>query len=344
MILVTGATGHIGNVLVNKLMSMGEDLRLLLPPGESVAPLNGIKAEIVVCDIRDGEAVMRAVEGCDTVFHLAGIVRISKKNDALLEEVNIGGTRNMVEACLQHKVARLIYISSIHAIEEPLNGSAITERLNFVSDPKASGYANSKARATRIVQEGIERGLDAVILFPSGVIGPFDYKLSEIGTLVKRFIKGSKNTIAFYFDGAYDFVDVRDVCDALVLAWKMGRRGEGYIISGEKASVKDIYMHLLSIRGMRRKLVRVPLALVKLAGAFLQFYSRVFRKKPYFTKYAVEVLRSNAHISSAKARKELGYRARPVFDSLRDSVDWFDRDKKQRRIHRIIRKKSNGKK
>jgi len=181
MILVTGATGHIGNVLVHKLMSMGEDLRLLLPPGESVAPLNGIKAEIVVCDIRDSEAVTRAVEGCDTVFHLAGIVSISRKNDALLEEVNIGGTQNMVEACLHHGVARLIYISSIHAIEEPHNGSAITERLCFVSDQKASGYANSKARATRFVQEGIARGLDAVILFPSGVIGPFDYKLSEIG-------------------------------------------------------------------------------------------------------------------------------------------------------------------
>ena len=343
MILVTGATGHIGNVLVHKLMSMGEDLRLLLPPGESVAPLNGIKAEIVVCDIRDSEAVTRAVEGCDTVFHLAGIVRISRKNDALLEEVNIGGTQNMVEACLHHGVARLIYISSIHAIEEPHNGSAITERLRFVSDEKASGYANSKARATRFVQEGIARGLDAVILFPSGVIGPFDYKLSEIGALIKRFVKGSRSRIVFYFDGAYDFVDVRDVCDALVLAWKMGRRGEGYIISGEKASVKEIYMHLLSIRGIRKKLVRVPLALVKFAGAFLQFYSIVFRKKPFFTKYAVEVLRSNAHISSAKARKELGYRARPVLDSLRDSVAWFDGDKKQRRRAKA-RKKTIGKK
>ena len=340
MILVTGATGHIGNVLVNKLMHMGEDLRLLLPPGESVAPLNGITAEIVVCDIRDGEAVMRAVEGCDAVFHLAGIVRISKKNDALIEEVNIGGTQNMVEACLHHGVGRLIYISSVHAIEEPQNGSAITERLSIVADAKAGGYANSKARATRIVQEGIARGLDAVILFPSGVIGPFDYKLSEIGALIKRFIKGSKSRIAFYFDGAYDFVDVRDVCDALVLAWKMGRRGEGYIVSGEKASIKEIYTHLLSIRGARKKLVRVPLPLVKLAGVFVHIYSLVFRKKPVFTKYAVEVLRSNAFISSAKARNELGYRARPVSDSLRDSVAWFDGDRKQHRTVRKARKKT----
>ncbi|MFZ5975817.1 MAG: NAD-dependent epimerase/dehydratase family protein [Bacillota bacterium] len=342
MILVTGATGHIGNVLVNKLMKMGEELRLLLPPGESVAPLNGIKAEIVVCDIRNSDAVRQAVEGCDTVFHLAGIVRISKKNDALLEGVNIGGTQNMVDACLHHKVKRLIYISSVHAIKEPADGTAITERHSFVSDAKAGGYANSKAEATRIVQEGIARGLDAVILFPSGVIGPFDYKLSEIGCLIKRFIKGAKSKVAFYFDGAYDFVDVRDVCDALIKAWKMGRPGEGYIISGEQASVKQIYTHLLDIQGRRKKLVRVPLWLVKFAAALMPAYYRIFRKKPVFTRYAVEVLSSNAKISSAKAQKELGYRARSVRESLRDSVAWFDREKARHRAGKSSAKKQNN--
>lgn len=331
MILVTGATGHIGNVLVNKLMCLGEELRLLLPPGESVAALNGIRAEIVVCDIRNSDAVMKAVEGCETVFHLAGIIRVSKKKDTLIQEVNIGGTQNMVNACLHHKVRRMVYISSVHAIKEPKDGTAITEQLNYVTDEKAGGYANSKAAATRIVQEGIARGLDAVVIFPSGVIGPFDYKLSEIGSMIKGFVRGSKSRVAFYFDGAYDFVDVRDVCDALIQAWKMGKSGEGYIISGEQASVKQIYTHLLSIQGKRKKLVRVPLWLVKFAVLFMPLYYRMFRKKPVFTKAAVEVLHSNANISSAKAQRELGYRPRPVFESLRDSVVWFDRERRQQR-------------
>lgn len=343
MILVTGATGHIGNVLVNQLTKMGEEMRLLLPPGESVAPLNGIRAEIVVCDIRDKEAVKQAVMGCDTVFHLAGVISIAKKKSALLEEVNIGGTRNIVDACLRCGVKRMIYISSVHAIKEPKKGEPITEQLNFVNGGRKDNYAASKAEATRIVQEGIARGLDAVIIFPSGVIGPYDFKLSEIGSLINGFLRGQMARIAFYFDGAYDFVDVRDVSDALIKAWKLGRRGEGYIVSGEQASVKDLYTHLQRIKGIRRKLVRIPMWLVRAAAALTPAYYWISRKKPVFTKYAVEVLNSNANISSKKAQKELGYKPRSVFESLRDSVEWLEKGNPYKPARRRMLRRKSGK-
>ena len=179
MVIVTGATGHIGNVLVRQLLSRGADVRVVIPPFEDTASLDGLKVEMVEGDVRKIDSLIQAFKGGDVVYHLAGIISILPGKSELLYQVNVVGTRNAVEACLKTGVRRLVYTSSIHAIVGPPHGTIIDKTFPFDPDRTRGDYDRSKAQATLEVLKAVERGLDAVIVCPTGVIGPYDYKLSE---------------------------------------------------------------------------------------------------------------------------------------------------------------------
>jgi len=319
-IVVTGATGHIGNVLIRELLAAGEKVRALVPPFENDLPIRGLDVDMVAGDVCDTSSLNSAFQGADVVYHLAGIIAITPGKDRLLHRVNVEGTRNVVDACLESRVGRLVYTSSIHAIQEPPEGIFINE--TFPVDPEhvLGPYARSKARATLEVRKAVERGLDAVIVHPTGVIGPFDFRISEMGQLVLDFIRGK---LKAYMDGAYDFADVRDVARGLALAGKQGRKGESYILSGERVSIKHIMEILEETSGIRAPSFKVPAWLAHTAGKLAPIYYRIIRSKPLFTDYSVDVLRSNSWVSSEKARVELGYVARSVRESICDSVAWF---------------------
>ena len=319
-IVVTGATGHIGNVLIRELLAAGEKVRAVVPPFENDLPIRGLDVDMVAGDVCDTASLNSAFQGADAVYHLAGIIAITPGKDQLLHKVNVEGTRNVVNACLESGVGRLVYTSSIHAIQEPPEGIFINE--TFPVDPEhvLGPYARSKAVATLEVRKAMERGLDAVIVHPTGVIGPFDFRISEMGQLVLDFIRGK---LKAYLDGAYDFADVRDVARGLMLAGKQGRKGESYILSGERVSIKQIMELLEETSGIRAPSFKVPAWLARTAGKLAPIYYRIARSKPLFTDYSVDVLRSNSWVSSEKARVELGYVARSVRESICDSVAWF---------------------
>ncbi|MEW6106136.1 MAG: NAD-dependent epimerase/dehydratase family protein [Bacillota bacterium] len=176
MVTVTGATGHIGNVLVRELLAHGQRVRALIPPFEDPAPLDGLDVEKVEGDILDVGSLVRAFKWSDVVYHLAGIVSIVSGKRDLLYRVNVVGTRNVVETCLETGVRRLVYTSSIHAIAEPPPGVVIDESLPFDPDSMAWEYDESKARATLEVLRAQDRELNPVILCPTGVIGPYDFR------------------------------------------------------------------------------------------------------------------------------------------------------------------------
>ena len=192
MVVVTGATGHIGNVLVRQLLSRGEDVRVVIPPFEDTASLDGLKVEMVEGDVRKIDSLIQAFKGSDVVYHLAGIISILSGKSELLYQVNVVGTRNVAEACLKTGVRRLIYTSSIHAIAEPPHGIVIDESFPFDPDRAIGEYDRSKAQATLEVLQGVKQGLNAVIVCPTGVIGPYDFKLSEMGQLILDFVKQLK--------------------------------------------------------------------------------------------------------------------------------------------------------
>jgi dihydroflavonol-4-reductase len=327
MIAVTGATGHIGNVLVKELIKRGEKVRVVIPPGEDTCPLQGLNVEMVPGDVREPESLRRAFTGAETVFHLAGIISIMPGKQKLLETVNVQGTQNVTEACLRTGVRRLVYTSSIHALKEPPKGTVITESQPFEPQSVPAGYARTKARASLAVLQAVQKGLDAVIVCPTGVIGPYDYKISEMGTLIRNFT-GRK--LKAYVDGAYDFVDVRDVAAGMVLASQKGRTGERYILSGDQITVSQLMSLLEKITGVKAPKFKAPCWLARGVGLLATPFYLLSRSKPLFTAYSIDVLSSNSLISSAKAQRELGYSPRSIRESLFDSVAWLKEEAKRR--------------
>lgn len=324
MIVVTGATGHIGNVLVRKLLENKEKVRVVVPPFGDLNPLEGMDLEIIEGDIRDTDALIEAFTGAEVVYHLAGIISILPDTDGLLHQVNVIGTRNVVNACLEAGIKRLIYTSSIHALKEPPHGVRIDETCPFEPQYSRGGYDQSKTLASLEVLKGVDKGLDTVLVCPTGVIGPYDYKISQMGRLFIDFMNGKQKT---YIDGAYDFVDVRDVAEGLILASKYGRKGETYILSGERITVHEIMSNLEKITGMKAPMIKIPSWLVKCVSKVTPVYYKLTNNKPLFTSYSIEVLNSNCDISSAKAQKELNFSPRPIKESIKDSVEWFKENK-----------------
>jgi dihydroflavonol-4-reductase len=324
MNLVTGATGHIGNVLVRQLSSMGEPVRAFVLPGEDVSPLNEFDVEIIQGNVLDFPSLMTAFNGVDTVFHLAGMISILPDRNPLVHSVNVAGTRNVLLAARQAKTRRLVYTSSIHALRRIPAGTTIDESVPFDPINAISTYDRSKAEASLEVVRAIQDGMDAVICCPTGVIGPYDYLGSEMGSLIRDL---ALRKLMLYVDGAYDFVDVRDVASGLILAGQKGKTGEKYILSGERITVIEVVKTVQQIIGRYIPRLKIPLSVARITSRFTPFYYQLSHTKPRFTPYSLETIVSNSVISSDKARTLLGYNPRSLRESLSDTVHWFMQEK-----------------
>jgi dihydroflavonol-4-reductase len=323
MILVTGATGHIGNVLVRTLARRypGETIRVFLLPGETLDPFHRLTLQLFYGDIRQAADVREAVRGCRLVFHLAGMIDTSWDPGPRLYEINVGGTRHVVEACEAEKSVRLVYVSSVHALPAWPDGREISEIDQFPVVGLPEGYARSKSEATALVFAAARRGLDAEVAFPSGVIGPDDYRLSEMGRTFRFFYAMRSLPFVLSFQGAYNFVDVRDVVDGLISIAEKGKSGEGYILSGQQISVRDLIQIERTVLGASQsRILNVPVPVVQVSAAVLGRLARWFHFHTIITPYSIAVLLSNSRISHAKATRELGYAPRPIADSIQDSL------------------------
>jgi dihydroflavonol-4-reductase len=320
MILVTGAAGHIGNVLVRKLLSRDEKVRALIWRGEDTSSIRDLSVEQVEGDVLDPVSLEAAMRDVETVYHLAGIISIMPGKIPLVWKVNVEGTHNVLEAARRAHIRRLIYTSSIHAIRRVPHGVKMDEALGFDANNPYGEYDRSKATASLEVQHAAQADLDAVIVCPTGVIGPYDFRGSEMGEVIRgaAFAKPM-----FYVEGAYDFVDVRDVVDGLIAANANGRRGEAYILGGNRISVCDLIGTVRKVTGKAFASIKVPLSLAEFATRYTTWYYLRTKSKPRLTPYSLEVLQSNSDISHAKASRELGYHPRPLFETIADTVRWF---------------------
>ncbi len=319
MFAVTGATGHIGNVLVRELLSRGEKVRVLLH-SKNTQSIDGLKVEKVRCDVRDFNSLVKGFKGSDIVFHIAGTISLLHGHRELIHQVNVVGTQNVVNACLELGIKRLVYTSSIHAILEPPPGVVIDETLPFDPYQALGDYGSSKTKACLEVLRGVGKGLDAVIVFPTGLVGPYDFKPSRMGQFLLDF---AKKKLIVSIDGAYDFVDVRDVALGHILACEKGRVGEGYILSGERITIKELIVLLEEVTGVRAPRFKILISLAKILALFTPLYYNITGREPRLTRYAILTLISNSFISNKKARCELGYSPRPIRESIKDAFEWF---------------------
>jgi len=319
MWLVTGAAGHIGNVLLRTLAQKRVSVRALLMPGESRASIEDVPAEIVDGDVLDPRSLLDAVRGATGVYHLAGRISIMPGADAAVHRVNVEGTNNLLQAMEHCGVDRLVYTSSIHAIRRVETG-IIDERLPFDPQNPYGEYDRSKAEATLGVLRAAQHGMHASIVCPTGVIGPYDFRNSMMGAVIRT---AALSKPSLYVDGAYDFVDVRDVAQGIAAAAERGRDGESYILSGQRITVRTLLETVRSITGRHFPILRIPGRLASLIARLAPLYYRLSGAVPRFTPYSMEVLRSNCRISHAKATRELAYHPRPLADSIADTVRWF---------------------
>ncbi len=332
MILVTGGAGHIGNVLVRDLVKKGERVRVLALPGEDVGSLDGLDIEIVRGNILNMEQLREAMTGVRLVFHLASYVALTADQYALMHKVNVEGTANVIALCKELGVERLVYTSSIHAYERVPEGIVINELLKFDTKNPDGLYDRTKAEATLLVLDAVQEGLNAVVVCPTGVVGPYDYKLSEIGELIITWMKKRASVST---DGAYDFVDVRDVSAGHILAAEKGASGEVYILGGERLTIKALRAMVQKACSIKTAEINIPAKLALFVAPIAEFFYKLFKTRPKFTTYSIKTLLSNSHISSLKAIKELGYKPRCLKESIEDTVEWLKVNKNN--IHRGLR-------
>jgi dihydroflavonol-4-reductase len=320
MNLVTGATGHIGNTLVRELLSRGERIRALILPGEDAGVLDGLDIERIQGNVLDPISLSYAMRGVDMVYHLAGIISILPGKNELMRAVNVSGTANVARAAREAGVRRMVYTSSIHALCRPPFGTCIEEGVGFDPENPAGEYDRTKAQGSLALLAEVEKGLDAVLVCPTGVIGPYDYRRSEMGHLVRSWMK---KRLHVFVDGWFDWVDCRDIAGGIILAGQKGRKGETYILAGERVHLAELLRLIQESSGVRTPAVCVPTKLAIYTAPLAKLFSKITGAKQLFTKYSLETIVSNSVISHEKAHRELGYTPRPLAETVYDTVAWW---------------------
>lgn len=310
---VTGATGHLGNVLVRTLAERGWTVRPVVQPGDDLTPLEGLPVVPAFADVGQAAALESAFEGVDVVFHLAGVVSITRGQRQRVWDVNVGGTRNVLEACRRLGVRRLVHVSSVHALSAPREG-----RLDEAAGFTRSGgdYPESKAEASRLVLAAARAGLDTVQVLPTGVVGPWDFRLSEMGQLLARAGQGR---MPLSVDGGYEWIDVRDVATGLIAAAERGRSGEVYLLNGAWASMTDVVKAVTEAAGVRGPYATVPRALLWPVALSASAWEGVTHRRALVTPYALEQLAVRCRVDDGKARRELGHTSRPIAEAVADA-------------------------
>ena len=318
--LVTGATGHVGANLVRHLIGQGEHVRALVRHAGDPA-LAGLDIEEAIGDLTDEGSLRRAVAGCSRVYHLASYVSIRSGDKAILRDVNILGTRRLLAACRQAGVERVVHCSSFGAVGNNPDGAS-DESWTVSPYEETTDYEMSKAFAEWEVYREISRGLDVVIVNPSGIVGPWDFKPSLLGNTILEFARGKMRG---YIDGAFDFVAMRDVVAGLTAAMEKGKTGERYLLTGENLTILQTLEWLEELTGVKRPGLRIPTTLMQNIAIVKDWVERKFFPDvvPRFNYHSIRLLQCGKYGTNAKAREELGVEFTPVKEAYRESVQWF---------------------
>ena len=312
--VVTGAGGHLGTNLVRSLLEQGRDVRVV--DVREPCDLVDIGAQYACADVRDADAMRAAVEGAETVFHLAAVISVAGSLGGLVEDVNVHGVEVVARAALAAGCRRLVHCSSVHAFDLfAERGRIVDEQSPRAVDPRLPAYDRSKAAGEARLRAVVDAGLDAVIVNPTGVIGPQDPRPSRMGHFFLALAAGRlPATVA----GGFDWVDVRDVTAAMIAAEYRGRTGENYLVGGHLLGTRELAVVACAVAGTSSPPVDVPLWFARLWAPAATLATRRFDLPLLYTSDTLNALASRPHVDCAKAARELGHRARPIEDTITD--------------------------
>jgi dihydroflavonol-4-reductase len=317
-IAITGASGHIGTVLVPKLISKGFRIKALVYR-DSIS-FDSDRIERVKGSLKDANSLKELVSGCKIVIHCAARISINSNKDPLVYEINVSGTKNIFTAARNQGVKRFIHLSSIHAFDQLTREEVLNESTQFCSD-RAPLYDRSKRDSEKFILGEKTDGMEVIVINPTSVIGPHDIKPSLMG---KAIMDIYNRKVPMLIKGGFDFCDVRDVADGIISSIEKGRSGEKYLLSGSWHSLKDLQNFIISMKESNAKLPVLPIWFARIGLPFIRFWSYMKHKEPLYTKESILALaEGHKNINSKKAEEELGYVCRPVKDTIRDSVQWF---------------------
>lgn len=325
-ILLTGATGHVGYAVLKDLVDAGEDVTIFIRKESRM--FKGIKCCKILGDITDYETLENALDGIDVVIHSAGKIDIMNTDYDSCYKINYLGTENVVKACLKKNVKRLIYFSSCDVYKALPGNELMDENTEFNATLLDGDYAKTKALATNLViANNGNNGLETVCLQPTACTGPYDYKVSAIGVMVRMYLKGQFN-VGMDF-GGYNFVDVRDIAHATRMAIDNGRPGEWYILGGYYYTINQFINVLAEIKNRKPPAIIISKGMVENIAVILdQYYKKNKKSKPLLTPYAVRKLDENGNFSIEKARRDLDYNPMKPEDSLFAMVKWIEENEK----------------
>lgn len=320
LIAVTGASGHVGSSLIRQLLDEGHQVRAMVRTQKPPASLQGLDVELVRGDVCEPSTLAPLLDGVDRLFHLAALISIVGPMDGKVRAVNVHGARNVAQAALDAKVKKMVHVSSVHAFAMNGSGGSIDETHPRANESNSPAYDASKASGEVEVRKIVDKGLDAVVVHPSGVLGPFDYGPSRMGKVLLQIGNGRMPGL---IGGGFDWVDVRDVCTSMRAAADKGRTGESYILSGRYATVADLAQTASAITGARVPKLVVPVGVADVFAPLAEAAAKLLRAEPLYTSESLMALKSNAYFKHDKAREELGHDPRPLGDTLRDAYAWF---------------------
>jgi len=318
-VVVTGASGHVGANLVRTLLAQGRPTRVLLHVDRKA--IEGLDIEVIQGDICDLDLLCSAFDGAEVVYHLAAHISLLRDEYPLLESVNVIGTRNVVEACLRCGVRRLVHFSSIHAMTQEPMDIPVDESRPLAESQHCPPYDHSKAAGENEVRKGIEMGLNAIIISPTAIVGPHDYKPSHFG---EALLAIANCKLLALVAGGFDWVDVRDVIEGAMRAEERAPSGAKYILSGHWVSLRDLAAMVAEIAGVPAPSFVCPMWLARIGAPIVATFDRLAGKRPLYTDYSISTLSSNRNISHERATCELDYHPRPFRETLIDTLCWFE--------------------
>jgi dihydroflavonol-4-reductase len=320
-VLVTGATGFVGSAIVRALLARHRRVRVLARAGSDRSNLAGLDIEVATGDLTDPASLVRAVEGCGALFHVAADYRLWVPDPVLMRRTNIDGTRDLLRAATAAGMKRIVYTSSVATLALDGSGRPAAEDSVARLDDMVGPYKQSKFLAEEEVRRLVrEEGVPAVIVNPSTPVGPGDVRPTPTGRMI---VEAACGRMPAFVDTGLNIVHVADVAEGHLLAYDKGAVGERYILGGDDMTLAEILARIAAIVGRKPPTVKLPRRLLMPVAAAAEGWARLTGREPFVTMDGLRMAAKHMYFTSAKAERELGYRARPAGEALTDAVAYF---------------------
>jgi dihydroflavonol-4-reductase len=321
LVLVTGASGFVGSAVARIAHQKGFAVRVLVRPTSPRKNLEDLDAQVVLGDMRDEASMRAALRGARYLIHVAADYRLWAPDPAEIERANLEGTEATMRAALAEGVERIVYTSSVATLKVSSSGHSADETVPLTTGQAIGVYKRSKVLAERAVERMIERErLPAVIVNPSTPIGPRDVKPTPTGRII---VEAALGKIPAFVDTGLNLVHVDDVAAGHFLALERGRIGERYILGGENLPLEQMLADIAALTGRKPPTLSLPRWPLYPLAFCAESIAKITKREPFVTLDGLKMSKNKMYFTSAKAERELGYRARPYREGLRDALEWF---------------------